>query len=426
MEHSLAGVGRADITPQSPMRLEGYGRAAASTGVLDPLSATALALARDPAEPLVLISCDAAALLVADCDALRGAVAGALGIAAGRVHILYTHTHSAPAITPEYLDLLRERLVAAAGEAVGALRPARVGWGVAEADAALHRRPRDAQGRAYHGPNPAFPIDRRVGLLRVDGADGNPLAALLWYGAHGNVLKGESSVVSADWPGAARRVVEGALGCPGLVAIGASGNVNARWRGDAEALERMGLAVGGAALSAWAAVETAPIEALDVQSETLTLRMLPLPDEEEAERLAAEVLAHWERSVDAWAEAVRALRGAGHHTPRPLPLPVTVVRVNDGYLGGIPMEAFTEIGLSVAARFPERRVFFGGYVDGWIGYLPVADEYAAGGYEVNWAPAVYGPASGWLRPAVPETAGEVVEAAARLIGRLAAAGGGAS
>ena len=423
--HSLAGVGRADITQQGPLRLEGYGRTGASTGVLDPLSATALALARDPAEPLVLISCDATALLVRDCDALRGAVARALGIGAKRVHLLYTHTHSAPAITPEYLDLLRERLVAAAGEAVGALRPARVGWGVAEADAALHRRPRDAQGRAYHGPNPAFPIDRRVGLLRVDGADGRPLAALLWYGAHGNVLKGESSVVSADWPGAARRVVEGALGCPALVAIGASGNVNARWRGDTDALERMGLAVGGAALAAWAAVETAPLTTLDVRSETLPLRMLPLPDEGELARIAAEAREHWERSVDAWAAAVRALRAAGHREPPPLSLPVTVARVNDGYLGGIPMEAFTEIGLAVAARFPGRPVCFGGYVDGWIGYLPVADEHAAGGYEVEWAPAVYGMASGWLRPAVPETAGEVVEAAARLIGRLAA-GDGAS
>ena len=140
MGSSLAGVGRANITPLGPVRLEGYGRTGASARVLDPLSATALALAQDPARPLLLISCDCVALRVAECDALRAAVSHALGTSVGRVLLFCTHTHSSPVVTPEYLDLLRERLVAAAAEAVAGLRPARIGWGAGEADARLIAR----------------------------------------------------------------------------------------------------------------------------------------------------------------------------------------------------------------------------------------------------------------------------------------------
>lgn len=56
-------------------------------------------------------------------------------------------------------------------------------------------------------------------------------------------------------------------------------------------------------------------------------------------------------------------------------------------------------------------------MDGWIGYLPTADEHRAGGYEVELASVVYGPLTGWLYPALPETADEVVDGAVDLVGR---------
>ena len=62
---------------------------------------------------------------------------------------------------------------------------------------------------------------------------------------------------------------------------GSAGDANARWRGDTDALRRMGLAVGGEALDAIAKIETSP------------LRMQPLPDEATAERVAEEVAGRW-------------------------------------------------------------------------------------------------------------------------------------
>ena len=86
-----------------------------------------------------------------------------------------------------------------------------------------------------------------------------------------------------------------------------------------------------------------------------------------------------------------------------------------GRAGGVAMEPFAAIGIEVAQRFPGRPVFFGGCTGGWIGYLPTAEDYPAGGYEVELAPVVHGHHSGWLTPVVPETANDVVTSAVEAI-----------
>ena len=42
--------------------------------------------------------------------------------------------------------------------------------------------------------------------------------------------------------------------------------------------------------------------------------------------------------------------------------------------------------------------FFGGYMNGYLGYLPTKDEYAYGGYEVELSPIVYGTVTNLLMP----------------------------
>ena len=207
----LAGVARADTTPPAGTMLEGYHRTEPSSGVLDPLSATALVLKVGGDEPIVLLAIDHIGMLVVETDLLRKRVGEGLSVGTERVMVCFSHTHSGPRVTPGYLRSLSERVERAAGEAAARLRPARLGWGVGSVEAGTNRRPRGPDRRALMGEAPEHPVDRRLGVLRVDGADAAPVAVLLWYGAHANVLKADSNVVSADWPGAARQVVEDAL-----------------------------------------------------------------------------------------------------------------------------------------------------------------------------------------------------------------------
>ena len=68
-----------------------------------------------------------------------------------------------------------------------------------------------------------------------------------------------------------------------------------------------------------------------------------------------------------------------------------MLQINDGMFSGIPMEPFSETALEVKESLQNELAFFGGYMNGYIGYLPTKDEYAYGGYEVELSPIVYGP-----------------------------------
>lgn len=411
---SLAGVARAEITPPVGGMLEAYHREGPSTGILDPLYATALALRAGESPSVLLLAIDNVGLLVAETNDIRHTIAVAIDLPLDRIMVLFSHTHSGPRATPQTLLQIKQGAVDAAGRALKEMQPARVGWGIGHVKAGVNRRMPSADGVAVMGANWQAPADPRLGVLRVDDATGKPLAALILYAAHGNVLKADSNLISADWPGAARQVIEPALGCPALIGLNAPGNINARWRGSVEALKRMGLAIGGEALKVCAQIETAPLNRAEMRVRTISLRMKSLPDEREAERLAAEASQHWEVNTDAWLAEVRARLQRGETEPS-VPLLVHALRVNDGALVGIPMEPFVEIGLAVAGRFPRQPVFLAGYTNGWIGYLPIPEAYAWGGYEVEWAPVVYGVESGWVRPARPEMATEVIAAAIELV-----------
>jgi len=81
------------------------------------------------------------------------------------------------------------------------LEPARlgVGWGFALAN--INRRARDVAGPAFLGLNPDGPADRRIGLLRLEKADGTLLTLIANYAMHGTVLGDQNKLISGDAPG---------------------------------------------------------------------------------------------------------------------------------------------------------------------------------------------------------------------------------
>ena len=53
---------------------------------------------------------------------------------------------------------------------------------------------------------------------------------------------------------------------------------------------------------------------------------------------------------------------------------------------GTEGEPFAEIGLAIKTESPFPGTWFGGYTGGWAGYIPTADAYPDGGYEVDTSP----------------------------------------
>lgn len=71
-----------------------------------------------------------------------------------------------------------------------------------------------------------------------------------------------------------------------------------------------------------------------------------------------------------------AHRGEGRHTW------VSVMRIEDVAIVGVPYELFTQLGVDIKRRSPFRHTFVAGLATDWLGYVGNAEAYRLGGYQM--------------------------------------------
>lgn len=265
------GVARRDITPPHGIFVRIWGPATedVSTGTHRPLTLTSLALVADGSEPLVLIAADLGWWQdPADEWRVRGAVLDRLGLDPARVLLSLSHTHAGPStyrgdadqpgghLVAPYLDAVRDAAVEAAEEALAGAVRATLTWATGHSSVAGNRDLRDG-ARYVVGYNPDAAADGTLLVGRVTDAEGRVRATLVNYACHPTTLAWQSTLVSPDFVGALREVVEDATGAaPCLFLQGASGDQAPRQQyvGDPAVADRHGAAIGHAALAALGAL----------------------------------------------------------------------------------------------------------------------------------------------------------------------------
>jgi hypothetical protein len=379
-----AAVVKVDITPDKPVWLKGYA-ARQSTGVHDHIFHRIVAM-DDGKTQFFLISTEVASFSPSLYDEVTKQLEAETGIKPLQVWWTFTHTHSAPEVGPpgmgivfqptrythapnlEYTVQFKQALLQGIKEARDKLQPARlgVGWGFARAN--INRRARNEDGPAFLGLNPDGPVDRQIGLIRLEKADGTPLALIANYAMHGTVLGGESTLISGDAPGTVADYVEAKWGAPMLYLNGAAGNqapiytVNPNFRsGHLKAFEVL---LGDPILAA-----TARITSTTPQIE-LTLGADVVETPRKAGLGWAPELANYTRTASDGTNLVR--------------MPVRFLRINnDVAIWSAPIELFCEIAMDVRNHSPFPYTFYVGYANGSLGYLPTREEFPRGGYEPN-------------------------------------------
>jgi hypothetical protein len=360
-------------------------------------------------------------------------------VPANNVVVCCSHTHYGPMTDPSrggegpqlqpYMANLVHVLAGAVAMARANTVPCVLGWGQGEVRIGINRRERTPSGEIILGQNPAGPADPRVAVLRIDGADGRPLAAVLNYACHPVSLSWRCTHISADFPGTARRLVEDQTGARCLFLQGAAGNINPLlmdW--DWTHLARLGLPLGAEAVRVyWGIAPSAEAAGggLDVARLRRDLPPLLPPSVEEGQRLVASLEEQRTRLLDSgdtgslwWTElrlerARRGLDALQGGTPAP-PVPAELAALRLGRTIGLvtaPGEIFTEIGQSIVARSPFDHTLYAGYTDGTIGYVPTRSAYPEGGYEVTHACQV-----------APEAGEKIEEESVRLLTRVHGAG----
>ncbi|MBI4551610.1 MAG: hypothetical protein HY710_05035, partial [Candidatus Latescibacteria bacterium] len=216
-------------------------------------------------ETALLVALDLGWMRGREMAVLLERVAAGTGIASDRLVVTFSHTHSACNLDIDrtgdpgghliqpYLDALPGKITEAYRAARASLQPVELAYGVGRCDLGRNRDYWDEETKQYAcGTNPGGPADETVMVVRVTDRAGHLLAHLVNYGCHPTTLAWQNVLISPDYIGAMREVVEGATGVPCVFLLGACGDIGPKdgYVGDTAVADRNGRQLGYAALSA--------------------------------------------------------------------------------------------------------------------------------------------------------------------------------
>ena len=407
-----AGFHRVDITPPAGAPLAGFAaRQGVSTGIHDPLYAHALVV-DNGTRAAAFVSVDVLGLAADFVHRVRQTIAARTGLREHGVMVSATHTHSAPvtvstffnpgaSLDQAYMDRLASAIVEAVATAWERRRPARVGVGSGKVSGI---------GRNRRTPN-HLPVDDEVGIIKVALPDGRPWGVLVNHACHPTVLGPDNLLMTGDFPAFTVERVESALGAGSfaLFVNGAQGNISMGHSSELSAIgvitpgrtferaRELGYRLADAVLETLPSIPVSHDLVLDFVSRTIQLPFnayppLPQMAAELGEAQAAvatlekqgapldQVGAAKTRRLYASIRNFYAGEAAAARHGR-LPVEIQGIRVGSGLFVAVPGELFVEIALRIKAATP-HPFYIMGITNGYVGYLPTRDAYAAGGYEV--------------------------------------------
>jgi neutral ceramidase len=381
-----ASVVKVDITPSDPQQLAGYA-ARKSTGVMHEIYHRIVAM-DDGNTQFFLVSTEIGKMAPSQYDKVAKRLKDELGIDPNTFWWTVTHTHSAPEIGPpglsgiflpsryehaianKYTGIAEQKLIDGIKEARNKLAAARIGmaWGFSQAN--INRRAIDADGRASLGLNPDGATDRRIGMLRLEKADGTPLAFIANYAIHGTVMGPQNLEISGDAPGVVMDYVEEKAGAPLLFINGAAGNLAPIYSvypsARAGHLSQFRVLLGDRILEANDAI------ASTTDKVNLTARTL---------------IVETPRKEMGWPDDMASYSRTTPSGKNMVLLPVRFLKINEDLaIWSAPLELFCEISNQVRALSPFAYTFYFGYSNGNLGYLPTAKGWQEGGYEPGVSP----------------------------------------
>jgi hypothetical protein len=445
-----AGVARRDITPPvgTYHRMWGAATHEQASGVHRPLVATALVLApADDAKDTVhaIVAIDHCLLWNDDMEVLQTAVCQATGLASPQLHIAFSHTHAAGLmdrtrkslpggeLIGPYLDDVATKIASAIEEARKTRLPATIVYGAGRCALGKNRDFWDEASKQFVcGVNPKGVTDDTVLVARISDEAGGVVATVVNYACHPTTLAWQNTLISPDYIGAMREVVETATGAPCVFLQGASGDIGPRqgYVGDVAIADQNGRELGYAALAALESIpqprtrfeyagpvvsgatlgtweyRRLPPNELAAKSRwrfrqwTVELERRPdLPDREQTEnelvRWLAEGRAAKERgdeakARDARAQVERMTRQLARLRAAPggcgIPVDIVTAQLGDAFWVLLPGEYYNVLQRALRERFPERPIIVSTVTGGWIpGYVPPADTFGKGLYQESVA-----------------------------------------
>jgi hypothetical protein len=428
----LLGKAVVDITPPVGAHLAGWAGERYSNRIHQPLTCRVLYL-RGGETAAVIVSVDLIGLDKDYSDEIRAAAGEKLGLPVSAIMLSATHTHSSPILPPclfpqhpkpdaHYMEDLKRKVVGACVFASQSFVPVTVGFGRGFGDLGVNRRLPYVNGKSGFPPkaDPSQWIDREIGVLRFEALDGGTAAVLFSYGCHPTV-GGNTRFIGPDFPGPARRMVEGYFGGHGRGGLGSQGAGGAdswgggttaffllgncgeirsnytnedgtfRWDVDTDLVEQAGARIGAEVIKAAVTIESGAggkvgqasgqAGALSEgrshigQSAGSSTGEQPVSDQPSAKSQLGIGQAFGDLYTIRDEVAIRCEFQA--------------FRIGEAVIVSNPGECFSGIGRKVRERFA-FPLLFSSITNGFLGYVPTKEAYPFEGYEVSLSYEFFG------------------------------------
>jgi len=374
-----ASIAKIDITPEIPVMLYGYSsRKTPSEGIHDPLFARAVVFEND-GKKVVMVSSDLGSYGNEVYSTIQKSILDKFNLKESELFLSAIHSHSSPILSLNkengnpnnilYTEILNQKLQLVIGEAINNLKPVHTGIGAGSSPVGSNRREMKPDGSITLGRNPYGPTDKEVLVMKITSSDGDPIGAIYDYATHATSLGPRNMLVSGDVLGISAQFVEKILGkeLVSPVFSGASGDIDPWYR----------VLPGFNTESGW------------------------IPEPVLLGTLLGEEVVHVFRNikeVNPGGEINTAFavvecpgrireennnRSAEAEQKTTIPVNITVARVGEVAFIGFNVEMLTEIGMEIKSGSPFKHTFVITHCNGSSGYLPPAELYKEGGYEVN-------------------------------------------
>ncbi len=375
-----AGFAKIDITPDDSVMLYGYtSRKTPSVGVHDPLSARAVVL-ENSGKKVVLVSSDLGSYDGDVFPVIQKSILDKFNLKESELFLSAIHSHSSPILSlnkekgnPKnirYTEILNQKLLTVIGEAFNNMKFVQTGIGAGSSPVGSNRREMKPDGSITLGRNPYGPADKEVLVMKIAGPDGTPVGAIYDYATHATSLGPGNMLISGDVLGLSAQFVEKILG-KDLVApvfAGASGNIDPWYRvlsgfntepGWIPEPILLGTLLGEEVVHVFRDIkEVNPGGEINTSFATIECPRRKMTENNN--------------------------RATEEDQSPTIPVNITVARVGENVaFVGFNVEMLTEIGMAIKSGSPYKYTFVITHCNGYSGYLPPAELYKEGGYEVN-------------------------------------------
>ncbi|MBD3374803.1 hypothetical protein GF406_07210 [candidate division KSB1 bacterium] len=389
-------------------------RGTLATGVHDELYARAMVLS-DGRTKVAIVTLDLIGLDFKLVDRIQKAVFSKTGIPATHLMLSCSHTHNAP-ITVElgpsmsnrnrqWESAMVEKVAKLVSSTQKKLFPVNLAVGKDRVQIGLNRRVSQFY-RARMVPNPAGPMADHTFVLSLQNNAKDHLAVLYNYPAHPVAVHSTSTELSADYPGYATSALHERLGQQtiAMFAQACGGNINVQpLQGGFEKAEQAGQLLAIAVNKAITESETIEADCIHIANKEIYLPFHAVSDEtahamqlrlqesmktlkerggNKAQLKEQEDLIHWTHRLHRKSKDPELGQGIPFHIQ-------AFALGKEFVILAMTHEVFVEYQLAIELASPFKYTMVLAYSNGCASYVPTAEAFFFGGYEVFGAQQRY-------------------------------------